>query len=37
VAQQLGRAWIGCEINHDYEPLQRERLRQPGLMLGPAA
>jgi DNA modification methylase len=33
VAQQLGRAWVGCELNPDYEPLQAERLRQPGLAL----
>jgi DNA modification methylase len=31
VAQRLGRAWIGCELNPEYESLQRERLRQPGL------
>lgn len=33
VAQQLGRRFLGCELNPDYEPLQRDRLRQPGLML----
>lgn len=33
VAQNLGRAWIGLELNPEYEPLQRERLRQPGLVL----
>lgn len=33
VAQRLGRAFIGCELNPEYRPLQRERLRQPGLML----
>jgi site-specific DNA-methyltransferase (cytosine-N4-specific) len=33
VAQRLGRRFIGCELNPDYEPLQRERLRQPGLRL----
>jgi DNA modification methylase len=33
VAQRLGRRFIGCELNPDYEPLQRDRLRQPGLML----
>lgn len=32
VAQNLGRQWIGCELNPAYEPLQRERLRQPGLI-----
>jgi len=33
VAQRLGRRFIGCELNPDYEQLQRDRLRQPGLML----
>jgi len=33
VAQRFGRGYIGCELNRDYEPLQRERLRQPGLLL----
>ncbi|WP_438391132.1 DNA-methyltransferase [Caballeronia sp. DA-9] len=33
VASRLGRRWIGCELNPAYEPLQRDRLRQPGLML----
>lgn len=33
VAQSLGRHFIGCELNRDYELLQRERLRQPGLRL----
>jgi DNA modification methylase len=33
VAQQLGRQWIGCELNPAYRGLQDERLRQPGLML----
>lgn len=33
VAQNLGRAFIGCELNPAYEPLQRERLRQLGLIL----
>jgi len=33
VAQRLGRHWIGCELNPDYEPLQRERTTQPGLAL----
>lgn len=33
VAQRLGRRFIGCELNRDYEPLQRDRLRQPGLAL----
>ena len=26
VATRLGRQWIGCELNPDYGPLQRERL-----------
>lgn len=33
VAQQLGRKFIGCELNSTYEPLQRDRLRQPSLNL----
>lgn len=33
VAQNLGRAFIGCELNHAYADLQKERLRQPGLIL----
>ncbi|KGS39352.1 DNA methylase family protein [Burkholderia pseudomallei] len=33
VAQRLGRRFIGCELNPDYEPLQRDRLRQPGFVL----
>jgi DNA modification methylase len=33
VAQNLGRNWIGCELNPAYKPLQDERLRQPGLIL----
>lgn len=33
VAQRLGRRFLGCELNRDYEPLQRDRLRQPGLQL----
>nr|WP_277623829.1 site-specific DNA-methyltransferase [Burkholderia cenocepacia] len=33
VAQRLGRRFLGCELNPDYEPLQRDRLRQPGLVL----
>ncbi len=32
-AQNLGRNWIGIEINEANKPLQEERLRQPGLML----
>jgi len=26
VATRLGRQWVGCELNPEYEPLQRERL-----------
>ena len=33
VAQQLGRGFIGIEINEAYEKLQAERLRQPSLNL----
>lgn len=33
VAQNLGRRWLGCELNEAYKPLQDERLQQPGLML----
>jgi len=33
VAQNLGRKWIGCELNQDYESLQNERLKQQGLEL----
>jgi len=32
-AQNLGRKWIGCELNKDYEALQNERLSQQGLEL----
>jgi len=32
VALALGRQYIGCELNPDYEPLQRERTRQSGLV-----
>jgi site-specific DNA-methyltransferase (cytosine-N4-specific) len=33
VASRLGRRFIGCELNRGYEPLQRDRLKQPGLIL----
>ena len=33
VAQKLGRQWIGCELNREYEKLQNERLAQGGLEL----
>lgn len=31
VSQALGRKWIGCELNKDYEKLQNERVSQQGL------
>ena len=34
VAEQLGRKWLGCEINPDYVDLQANRLRQQTLELG---
>lgn len=33
VAQKLGRKWIGCELNKEYEALQNERVAQGGLEL----
>ncbi len=33
VAGNLGRNWIGCEINDQYAPLQRARTAQHGLAL----
>ena len=33
VAQNLGRQWIGCELNSAYATLQNERTAQMGLML----
>jgi len=33
VCQNLGRKWIGCELNKNYEKLQNERLVQQGLEL----
>lgn len=33
VAQQLGRHFLGIDINRANEPLQAERLRQPALLL----
>jgi len=33
VAQNLGRQWIGCELNKEYETLQNQRLQQQGLEL----
>ncbi len=32
VAQNLGRQFIGCELNPAYKALQDERLQQPGLI-----
>ena len=33
VAEQLGRKWIGIELNQDYEPLAKERTQQMGIVL----
>jgi DNA modification methylase len=33
VAQKLGRQYIGCELNPEYEQLQKERLKQQALEL----
>ena len=33
VAQNLGRKWIGCELNKEYKSLQDQRLSQQGLEL----
>jgi site-specific DNA-methyltransferase (cytosine-N4-specific) len=33
VSSNLGRRFVGCELNRDYQPLQKDRLRQTGLML----
>lgn len=33
VAQNLGRQYLGCEINKDYKPLQDKRLAQYSLIL----
>jgi DNA modification methylase len=33
VAQDLGRHWIGCELNPEYVALQRKRTAQTGLAL----
>jgi len=30
VAQNLGRKWLGCELNKEYEALQNVRLSQQG-------
>ena len=34
VAQKLGRQYIGCELNPEYENLQNKRLQQTSLILG---
>lgn len=33
VALHLGRQYVGCELNREYETLQKERTRQPSLLL----
>jgi DNA modification methylase len=33
VAQALGRKWIGCELNPEYEPLQKARTAQAALAI----
>ena len=33
VAQNLGRKYLGCELNFEYKPLQDKRLRQMSLEL----
>jgi DNA modification methylase len=33
MATELGRQYLGCEIGADFEPLQRDRIAQPGLEL----
>ncbi len=33
VAQQLGRNWLGCELNPEYVKLQQERTKQLGMEL----
>ena len=33
VAEHLNRLYIGCELNPEYEKLQKERLKQPSLEL----
>jgi len=32
VCETLGRQWVGCELNKEYEPLQKERTAQLGLV-----
>ena len=33
VAERLNRKYLGCELNPEYEKLQKERLKQPSLEL----
>jgi DNA modification methylase len=33
VADRLNRLYLGCELNQDYEKLQKERLKQRSLEL----
>jgi DNA modification methylase len=33
VAQRLNRQYLGCELNTEYQALQKERLKQPSLEL----
>jgi len=35
VAQDLGRSWIGCELNEGYTEMQKRRTGQMGLILCP--
>jgi len=39
VCEQLGRQWVGCELNPEYAEIARRRIAavQPGLALGTAA
>lgn len=32
VAQRLGRQWLGCELAEHYEPMQRKRVAQSGMV-----
>jgi len=36
VAQDLGRKWLGCELNAEYGKLADRRTAQQGLCLGAA-
>ena len=33
VAQSLGRQWIGCDLQRDYEAMQKQRTAQTGMVL----